>query len=59
MVLPRPLSDAETVISTTDDAPLHYMHSERTLGMFDFQCHRATVSFRDGKVTFVMNKTMT
>ncbi|KAI8787745.1 Transmembrane protein C17orf113 [Biomphalaria glabrata] len=46
----------------TSEAPLHNMHSERALGMFDFQCHRAhnaTVGFRDGKVKFAMNKTMT
>ncbi|XP_055880365.1 uncharacterized protein LOC106063498 [Biomphalaria glabrata] len=52
--------DAETVIRTSE-APLHNMHSERALGMFDFQYHRAhnaTVGFRDGKVKFVINKTM-
>ncbi|KAK6979934.1 Transmembrane protein [Biomphalaria glabrata] len=31
--------DAETVVRTSK-APLHNMHSERALGMFDFQYHR-------------------
>ena len=44
----------------TSSAPLHNMHSERALGMFDAHCSRArnaTAGFVDGKVKYKLNNT--
>ena len=44
----------------TSSAPLHNMHSERALGMFDAHCSRAknaTTGFVDGKVKYKLNNT--
>ena len=48
------------VINSTLEAPVHNMHSERALGMFDAlskRAHNATTGFLDGKVKCKINKT--